>query len=144
VPVIAPLRERLERWRSTCGNPTSGWIFPSERNTPIHLGNLINRKILPALKAAGLHWKGFHSYRRGLGTNLQALGVPAETIRLILRHSSVETTQRHYIKPRTADVQKAMVTFETQSKTEQEQKDQRRVQQLLQLTVEQSAQEIDL
>ena len=131
VPVITPLRERLEQWRAASGNPTSGWIFPSERNTPIHLGNLINRKILPALKAAGLHWKGFHSYRRGLGTNLHALSVPAETIRLILRHSSVETTQRHYIKPRTAEVQKAMGAFETQWKTEQEQKAQRRGQQLL-------------
>jgi integrase len=131
VPVITPLRERLEKWRVASESPTSGWIFPSERNTPIHLGNLINRKILPALKAAGLHWKGFHSYRRGLGTNLHELGVPAETISLILRHSSVETTQRHYIKPRTAEVQKAMTTFEAQWRTEQEQKAQRRGQQLL-------------
>ena len=108
------------------------WITNEETVvTPIHLGNLINRKILPALRAAGLHWKGFHSYRRGLGTNLHTLGVPAETIRLILRHSSVETTQRHYIKPRTAEVQKAMTTFETQWKTEQDQKAQRRGQQLL-------------
>jgi integrase len=128
VPVIAPLRERLEQWSATCGNPTSGWIFPSERSTPIHLGNLINRKILPALKAAGLQWKGFHSYRRGLGTNLHELGVPTETIKLILRHADVATTQRHYIKPRTAEVQKAMDTFEAHWKKEQEQKDSRRAQ----------------
>jgi integrase len=112
VPVIAPLREKLQAWRELCGTPASGWIFASENNTPVHLGNLINRNILPVLKKLGIPWRGFHAFRRGLGTNLHSMGVPTEIVRLILRHEDVGTTQRHYILPPAEEVRKAMAQFE--------------------------------
>lgn len=138
VPVILPLREKLEQWHKHCNKPREGWMFASESNTPVHLGNLINRNILPALdacmicgKVPGDHgkgegqekheyrrdndvpkWRGFHAFRRGLATNLSALEVPTELIRLILRHSKVQTTQEHYIKPSKDEVKKAMAKFE--------------------------------
>jgi integrase len=49
VPVIEPLREQLEAWWEKCDKPRQGWMFASENNTPVHLGNLINRNILPVL-----------------------------------------------------------------------------------------------
>jgi len=139
VPIIAPLRERLEQHRQALTarlgrRPVSGWMFESEAGTPIHLGNLINREILPALNlcqtcrktedghldadhdyvrdASRPTWHGFHAFRRGLATNLSTLGIPAEIIRLILRHSDVATTQRHYIKPPKDEVRKAMDRLE--------------------------------
>ena len=54
--------------------------------------------ICPTLKANGLLWKGWQSYRRGLATNLKELGVPDTTIQCILRHENVDTTRRFYIK----------------------------------------------
>jgi integrase len=54
VPIIARLREKLEQHRQRLTEqlgrrPASGWMFESEAGTPIHLGNLINREIQPAL-----------------------------------------------------------------------------------------------
>ena len=46
----------------------------------------------------GERWHGWHSFRRGLTTNLFDLGVPPEISQLILRHADVETTRRHYLK----------------------------------------------
>jgi|GEM_PF-4390012 integrase len=47
-------------------------------------------------------WRGWHAFRRGLGTILYGLGVPAETAKVILRHSAVAVTQKHYIKLKSA------------------------------------------
>ena len=43
-------------------------------------------------------WHGWHAFRRGLATNLQALGVADKTIQAILRHSNVGLTINVYIK----------------------------------------------
>ena len=49
IPVIAPLTRRLEFHRMRCGNPTSGVMFPNLNGTPMDLGNVLNRAILPTL-----------------------------------------------------------------------------------------------
>ena len=67
---------------------------------------------MPVFKANGLDWKGWHAYRRGLATNLKKLGVPDTTIQAILRHESVSTTQRFYIKTAREDAMDAMKKFE--------------------------------
>jgi hypothetical protein len=43
-------------------------------------------------------WHGWHSFRRGLATNLHDLGVGDKTIQAILRHANVAVTQASYIK----------------------------------------------
>ncbi|HEV2197169.1 MAG TPA: tyrosine-type recombinase/integrase, partial [Candidatus Acidoferrum sp.] len=43
-------------------------------------------------------WHGWHAFRRGLATNLHALGVDDKTIQAILRHSNIGITQNIYIK----------------------------------------------
>jgi len=83
------------------------------------MNNLLNDQILPALRRCAhcskaynkLHvghqyqrdesrpdWRGWHSFRRGLATNLHDLGVDDLTIQRILRHSNVEITRRAYIR----------------------------------------------
>ena len=87
---------------------------------PLNLDNLVRRVIVPALsrctvcrKLGDKHkpeghvyqrdqslpqWHGWHAFRRGLATNLHALGVDDKTIQAILRHSNVSLTQNIYIK----------------------------------------------
>jgi integrase len=47
-------------------------------------------------------------FRRGLASNLNRLGVDDSIIQGILRHSTVATTQNHYIKTVRADAVAAM------------------------------------
>jgi integrase len=118
VPVIPPLQRLLNAHRIRCGSPTSGLMFATGRGTPLCLNNTLNREILPALNRckvcdkpeheANGHaferngllpvWHGWHSFRRGLATNLHDLGVDDMTIQQILRHSNVAVTQASYIK----------------------------------------------
>jgi integrase len=53
----------------------------------------------------------WHAFRRGLATNLHALGIDDKTIQRILRHSNVSITQKCYIKTMPAQVTDAMAQF---------------------------------
>ena len=57
-------------------------------------------------------WHGWHSCRRGLGSNLYRLGVPDLVIQRTLRHANVSTTTGYYIKTVSDDVREAMSKFE--------------------------------
>ena len=120
VPVISPLRKFLEQHRLRSGNPEAGIMFKTRNNTPVSMNNLLNDQILPALNACEPCGKlraeharadhehqtdrslpGWHAFRRGLATNLHALGVDdktIQTIQAILRHSKVAVAQACYIK----------------------------------------------
>jgi integrase len=43
-------------------------------------------------------WKGWHSFRRGLASNLYSLGVQPKVIQAILRHSDIGTTLSYYVQ----------------------------------------------
>ncbi len=91
VPVLAPLKSVLERHRN--GVSSTAYIFAGEkRGTPLNLANLASRVVIPALKTRDVPWKGWHAFRRGLGSNLYKVGVPPMVIQSILRHSDVKTT----------------------------------------------------
>jgi integrase len=63
------------------------------------------------LKKAGIVWHGWNGFRRGLASNLNRLGVDDSVIQRILRHSTVATTQNHYIKIASPDAIAAMRQF---------------------------------
>ena len=93
VPVIGPLRKLLDAHKK--GNGTHDWIFAGDKKGfSLNLDNLSSRSIRPVLKAA---WKGWKPFRSGLATVLFGLGVPAETAKIILRHTDAAVTRRHYI-----------------------------------------------
>jgi integrase len=117
VPVITPLRIILNSWKAkaqvTAGITDGCWIFQAGftrkkdhpatlldacRLTPLSPANVLRDVILPALKEAKIEWLGYHAFRRGLATNLRALGVDDLTIMEILRHSDVAVTRASYIK----------------------------------------------
>ncbi len=135
VPVIRQLAERLEMHRLRSLNPQSGPIFVTGKGTRQSMNNLRGRNILPALnrceqclRAEDDHakadhtykrdrslpeWHGWHSCRRGLGSNLYRLGVPDVVIQRILRHANVSTTTGYYIKTVADDVRGAMGKLES-------------------------------
>jgi integrase len=113
VPVIAPLAAALGAWKAAQSAVAEGsWMFPASfvraehpegvvdvlGQTPINPGNFDRDQVKPTLKRAGVGWRGFHSFRRGLATNLHALEVQDIDIQQILRHASVDVTRECYIK----------------------------------------------
>ena len=113
VPVIKPLRTILDAWKSKAEVTDGCWIFQAgftrkkdhpdtlldaAKMTPLSPANVLRDVVLPALEKAEIQWRGYHAFRRGLATNLRALGVDDLTIMEILRHSDVGVTRASYIK----------------------------------------------
>jgi len=63
------------------------------------------------LTRAGIKWVGWHAFRRGLGSNLNRLGIDDSVIQAILRHSDVNVTQTYYIKTTRPESVAAMKQF---------------------------------
>jgi integrase len=119
VPVIGPLRTMLDAHKLRCGNPTTGPMFGTMKRTTLNPNNVVHRQILPVLnacycgKTAEDHanedhkfernqslpqWRGWHGFRRGLGTNLHDLGIDIKTISRIIRHKNEALTAALYVK----------------------------------------------
>jgi integrase len=64
------------------------------------------------IETAGLTWKGWHAFRRGIASNLFALGCDDLTVQRNLRHSKVQVTREHYIRARDAKVDAAMARLD--------------------------------
>jgi integrase len=123
VPVIPPLRDILNAWKAKSQVTADCWIFQAgftrkkdhpvtlldaAKLTPLSPANILRDVILPALKKAKIEWLGYHAFRRGLATNLRALGVDDLTIMEILRHSDVKVTRDSYIKRVSEKAEEAM------------------------------------
>lgn len=99
VPVIEPLKGILADLREADGgNPTSGPILRGPSGKPLNLDNLSKRVLLPLLNAKEIAWHGWYSLRRGVATTLASLSRDPLASKGLLRHSSLATTQKHYIK----------------------------------------------
>ncbi len=120
IPVVKQLADALEAHKRRMGKLAAGPIFQAGNGKPLNLDNLARRMILPALSRCAIcrkaeeehkpeghiferdnslpRWHGWHAFRRGLATNLHALGVEDKTIQAILRHSNVGLTMNVYVK----------------------------------------------
>jgi len=99
----------IDQYWHKIGSPEAGWIFTASRGKkPLRMDNLAKREIIPDFRANGLQWHGWHSFRRGLATNLRELGIPDDVIQRILRHADIATTREHYAKTLPKRVRKAM------------------------------------
>lgn len=112
VPVVAQLAQRLALHRSLSGNPSNGFMFPSPTGKPVNMDALASDVIVPIITKAGVPWRGWHAFRRGLATNLHRQGVSDMTIQRILRHANVGVTQACYIKTSDSDAKAAMEQME--------------------------------
>ena len=112
VPVIEPLRSVLIALREADGSPTIGPVLRGPSGKPLDLHNLGNRVVIPLLRKAGISWHGWYSLRRGVGTIVTALSSNSLAAKGLLRHSSVSTTERHYIKDIPENTLEAMKRLE--------------------------------
>jgi integrase len=110
VPLLPLVKKALEAHRKvTTGD---GFIFHGNTGKPLRLENIVRRDVKPALEKEGIAWNGWHAFRRGVGTNLHALGADDKTISDILRHGNVAVTQAFYMKPVAERSRKAMQKME--------------------------------
>lgn len=125
VPVIPVLKKILDehhaRVVATGKNcREDSYIFAGQRRgAPLNLANLVRRVIIPALpstaadeRGPSVPWRGWHSFRRGLATNLFSCGVQPRIIQQILRHASVNTTLSIYVQPPSDEARAAMQKIE--------------------------------
>lgn len=109
VPVIPALKKILDDYRRTFPPNGSDFIFRGEKKGfALNLDNVSRRIITPLL---GDKWRGWHSFRRGLGTRLFYLGTDTKTVQSILRHANVSTTMANYIIPDPTEAAAAMTKF---------------------------------
>jgi integrase len=113
-------------------NPTT-WMFAGrKRGTSMNLPNLVRRTIIPNLTRCEMchfpkhhhaeqdkdhafkldesipKWKGWHSFRHSLSSNLYALGIKPKIIQAILRHADIATTLGFYIETSEAESREAL------------------------------------
>ena len=105
VPLIQPVGAMLESWRVQSGNPTDGYMFPSNRRDengelkPMVIHGLVKRDIIPVLEKKGVAWHGLYSGRRGCATLLTQLTGNAVAAQYVLRHKNLATTTAFYVHP---------------------------------------------
>jgi integrase len=103
--LLKVVADALQEHRKTS---TSEWVFAGQTGRPLVIANMTRREVIPRLKEAGIVWRGWHAFRRGLASNLHELGVQDKTIQEILRHSNVAVTQALYIKVASTQATDAM------------------------------------
>lgn len=122
VPVLPLLQRALQKHRARV-KPTSedAYIFAGERRgAPLNLANLARRVIVPALQEyheknpnfPEVRWKGWHSFRRGLASNLYSMRVQPKIIQAIMRHSDIGTTLEYYVQTPDEETREAIEKIE--------------------------------
>jgi integrase len=105
VALPTKLESELRAWVSERSIPAEGWLFPASRGGgPIRPNNYVKRDLANLAKAAGVGRIDLRRLRRTCATYLRDESVAQGQ----LRHSSVETTRRHYLRAIPAE-QKARV-----------------------------------
>lgn len=95
--IVPMLREILAKYRTEFPPNEDGWIFRGDKlMRPLDLDNLSRQVITVHINGA---WRGWHAFRRGLGTRLYEINVKDKEIQEILRHANVSTTLAYYIRP---------------------------------------------
>lgn len=95
LPLIQPVRGLLMLWRAKCPSDQK-WMFQNGDGNPFDMAFIATKIIRPALKKAGVQWKGYHAGRRGLGTALRAITGDSTAGRDVLGHATTQATEAHY------------------------------------------------
>jgi integrase len=106
--LVVILRAYRTVWRP---NP-AGLLFATRSGSPQRADNLRARQLHPLLDRLGIPRAGWHSFRHGAPRRLFARGVSAETVRRLMRHASLQQTQRY--SHATAEDLRAAVTASAQ------------------------------
>lgn len=113
IPLVEPrILIPLKLWRQKSGDAKTGWVFPSQNDTPVDLHNLLARVIVPHVngsdecirckktpKKSRVTWKSLYAGRRGACTlTIEATGGNYAVAQALLRHKSMTTTLNVYKK----------------------------------------------
>ena len=91
-PLSAPLYMDLRRMWTEHGNPE--WLFGNRRGTNHVDSGAVSKAFRQACAEAVIEEKVTpHCLRHCFATRLMEEGVPAETVRILLGHASIKTTQ---------------------------------------------------
>jgi integrase len=113
LPIIQPVRGLLMLWRKKAGD--GAWIFTNTEGGAMNLDLFATTTIKPALRKAGLQWKGYHAGRRGLGTELRSLTGNSTAGRDVLGHTTTRVTEQHYEHTLPEDALRGMRLLEAKS-----------------------------
>lgn len=127
VPVVGVVKEALKKHLKL--NSGDGYIFHAETDsrTPVIFENIIRKRVVPTLKAAGIEWHGMHAFRRGLATCLNSIdGVEDRLISHVLRHEikKDDVAGSKYIKRNLDKVRAALEKVEAEYKAIEKKKKQ--------------------
>jgi len=112
VPVIEPLKSLLEKLRT---ESSKGYILQYGSGKPLSLDSLNFRLIAPAMKKAGIEWRGFYPCRRGISSRVTDTSKNALNSTGLLRHSTPITALKHYTRAQKESIAAAMKTIEDQA-----------------------------
>jgi integrase len=116
VPVIEPLKSLLEKLRS---QSTGEHIMSNGNGKPLSLDSLNTRVITPAMKKAGIDWRGYYPGRRGISSLVTDTSKNALNSTGLLRHSTPITALKHYTRAQKESIRAALEQVEQlASKTE--------------------------
>ncbi len=113
VPMSKALYHDLRQaWRL---HRTRPWLFTNHKRTGPANANTVRNAFRDACKQVGLDSARVkpHALRHSFATRLHEQGLPSETVRILLGHSSVETTKRylHLLEASSDKVTQALNTF---------------------------------
>jgi integrase len=109
VPLAGVARRLLDKVGDVYGR--EGFVFPDAHRRPMNLNHLNDRVIAPALKAAGVEWRGYYPCRRGIAS-LMTDKTTALNATGLLRHSNPATTLKHYTQAQKDAVRAALQKIE--------------------------------
>jgi len=79
-----------------CRDRVSPWVFPSVWGKPRHDMSTTNRDLKEVVRKAGVAYKGgWHALRRTFAAHLMMKGADIESVRQLLGHSDISTTQKY-------------------------------------------------
>lgn len=95
VPIAPPLADLLRVYRGQWPANAAGLLWASAAGRPLNADKIRERHWHPLLKRLGLPRSGLHALRHGTASRLFELGCDALTVQRVLRHRSLELTQRY-------------------------------------------------
>ena len=110
VPIVPQVRAALAAHRRRY--PGTAYIFEGATGKPMYMESMFRDQMREPLAETKIKWRGWHSFRSGVGTTLHDLGVDIKLIQQILRHSDQRMTAEFYVKPTGERTRAAMLKLD--------------------------------
>lgn len=95
VPIVPPLLDQLSEYFDAWPPNAAGLLWAGRRGRPLSADKVRERRWQPLLARVGLPRCGLHALRHGAASRLFQLGCDARTVQLVMRHRSLEMTERY-------------------------------------------------